>query len=123
MHLYVGAYRAVTTPDGQSTTTTTTTTTTTKAGAEEGIPPSDFSKELAAIADVKASQPDNIGIQCFDVEYFKSLSPDLQARMIACARSGFENPDSGMGVYAIQPDDYVRPMRWLSRACNGPPAD
>ena len=26
--------------------------------------------------------------------------------MIACARSGFENPDSGMGAYAVQPDDY-----------------
>ena len=26
--------------------------------------------------------------------------------MIACARSGFENMDSGMGAYAIQPDDY-----------------
>ena len=85
---------------------TTTTTTTTAAGAEEGVP-SEFAKELAAIAEVKASQPDNIGIQCFDLDYFKSLSPDLQARMIACARSGFENPDSGMGVYAIQPDDYV----------------
>jgi hypothetical protein len=34
------------------------------------------------------------------------LSPALQQRMIACARSGFENADSGMGAYAIQPDDY-----------------
>ena len=37
---------------------------------------------------------------------YNSLTPDLQKRMIACARSGFENPDSGMGAYAIQPDDY-----------------
>ena len=62
----------------------------------------DYSKELAMIADVKATQPDNIGIQCFDFAYFESLSPELQDRMIACARSGFENPDSGMGAYAIQ---------------------
>ena len=66
-----------------------------------GIGP-DYAAELAKIAEVKATQPDNIGIQCFDFKYFDSLSPDLKARMIACARSGFENPDSGMGAYAIQ---------------------
>ncbi len=66
----------------------------------------DYSAELAKIAEVKATQPDNIGIQEFDFDYFNSLSPELQDRMIACARSGFENPDSGMGAYAIQPDDY-----------------
>ena len=66
-----------------------------------GIGP-DYAAELAKIAEVKATQPDNIGIQCFDYKYFDSLSPDLKARMIACARSGFENPDSGMGAYAIQ---------------------
>lgn len=52
------------------------------------------------------AQPDNIGMQCFDFDYFDSLTPELKTRMIACARSGFENPDSGMGAYAIQPDDY-----------------
>ena len=66
----------------------------------------DYSAELAKIAEVKAAQPDNIGIQEFDFDYFNSLSPELQDSMIACARSGFENPDSGMGAYAIQPDDY-----------------
>jgi len=66
----------------------------------------DYSAELQKIADVKKTQPDNIGIQSFDFDYFNSLSPELQDRMIACARSGFENPDSGMGAYAIQPDDY-----------------
>eukprot|EP01048_Picozoa_sp_COSAG05_P028508 COSAG05_NODE_8884_length_663_cov_1.955752_1_plen_138_part_10 len=65
-----------------------------------------FEKELALIKKVKAEQPDNIGMQCFDFDYFDSLSPELKVRMIACARSGFENPDSGMGAYAIQPDDY-----------------
>ena len=74
----------------------------------------DYSKELAQIAAVKASQPDNIGIQCFDFAYFESLSPELQERMIACARSGFENPDSGMGAYAIQVR--ARPRNHLRRA-------
>jgi hypothetical protein len=45
-------------------------------------------------------------IACFDFDYFNSLAPALQARMLACAKSGIDNPDSGMGAYAIQPDDY-----------------
>eukprot|EP01051_Picozoa_sp_SAG22_P000900 SAG22_NODE_29_length_28404_cov_23.294153_21_plen_119_part_00 len=66
----------------------------------------DYSKELALIAAAKASHPDNIAMKHFDLAYFDSLEPALQDRMIACARSGFENADSGMGAYAIQPDDY-----------------
>ena len=58
------------------------------------------------ISSIKKSHPDNIAMSCFDFGYYNSLSPDLQKRMLACARSGFENPDSGMGAYAIQPDDY-----------------
>jgi hypothetical protein len=45
-------------------------------------------------------------IACFDFDYFNSLAPALQARMLTCAKSGIDNPDSGMGAYAIQPDDY-----------------
>jgi len=71
----------------------------------------DYSAELQKIADVKKTQPDNIGIQSFDFDYFNSLSPELQDRMIACARSGFENPDSGMGAYAIQVSICPNPPR------------
>ena len=55
------------------------------------------------------------------LDYFASLSPELKARMIACARSGFENPDSGMGAYAIQPDDYVRSLASGALARDPPP--
>ena len=70
-----------------------------------GVGP-DYSAELALIKEAKAKFPDNIAMACFDIGYFESLSPELKARMIACARSGFENMDSGMGAYAVQPDDY-----------------
>jgi len=42
----------------------------------------------------------------FTTDYFNSLDSKLKARLIAVCRSGFENPDSGMGAYAMQPDDY-----------------
>merc|ERR1719203_1643978 len=42
----------------------------------------------------------------FDFGYFASLSPSQQDRFIGCPRSGFENADSGLGCYAMAPNDY-----------------
>ena len=43
---------------------------------------------------------------CFDPNYFHSLTPELQKRLLACVNSGIENPDSDVGCYACQPEDY-----------------
>lgn len=63
-------------------------------------------KKLQAIAAIKATHLNNIGVQCFDADYFRSLSIDLQNRLLFCINSGIENPESDMGCYAGQPDDY-----------------
>jgi len=42
----------------------------------------------------------------FDVNYYTSLSTSMKARLLACCKSGAENADSGMGVYAMYPTDY-----------------
>mmetsp|Transcript_19986 Transcript_19986/g.35519 ORF Transcript_19986/g.35519 Transcript_19986/m.35519 type:complete len:450 (+) Transcript_19986:80-1429(+) len=55
---------------------------------------------------VKASNPNNLMAKHFDADYFLSLSPELQKRLERIMRSGVENPDSGMGLYAMHPDDY-----------------
>ena len=55
---------------------------------------------------LKPEEPDNIAIQTFDLEYYNSLSPELQTRFLRCLDSGRENPDSRMGFYANRPDDY-----------------
>jgi len=68
--------------------------------------PSRFAADLARIQEVKASNPDNIAMKFFDEEYFASLSEDQQDRLMACVRTGFENPSSGMGCYAMAPEDY-----------------
>jgi len=44
--------------------------------------------------------------QCFDVDYYNTLSDDLKARLLWCCNSGIDNPDSSMGCYACRPDDY-----------------
>ena len=40
------------------------------------------------------------------MEYYNSLSNSLKQRLLACTKSGAENHDSGVGVYAMQPSDY-----------------
>ena len=71
-----------------------------------------MTSQLEKIADLKATCPDNIAIQCFEPDYYASLDQDLQQRLLACIRSGIENPTSEMGCYARQVDDYdaLRPF-------------
>ena len=47
---------------------------------------------------VKAANPENIAAQVFDRAYYDSLSPELRARLLACVKSGVENPDSSVGA-------------------------
>lgn len=42
----------------------------------------------------------------FSVAYFNSLDEAGKKGLIKICRSGIENPDSGMGCYAMQPKDY-----------------
>ena len=79
---------------------------------EQGLP-----LELAAVMSVKASYPDNICAQVFDPEYYKSLeTPELKKAFMVCLNSGIENPDSGMGCYACQPEDYDRFKPFFAKA-------
>jgi len=71
-----------------------------------GVGASEFSAELARIASVAASNPGNLCVKYFDAAYFASLPLKLQERLIACVRTGFENADSGLGCYAMAPNDY-----------------
>ena len=60
------------------------------------------------IAELLKENPENICLNTFDPAYFASLSDELKPAFLKCLNSGIENPDSGMGVYACQPDDYDR---------------
>lgn len=64
------------------------------------------SEFLAKVSALKASQPNNIAVQCFDPAYYATLSDDHKARLQKCMNSGLENPDSEMGCYACQPSDF-----------------
>ena len=66
-----------------------------------------WSRELLSkIEAVKISNPTNLAVKHFDRAYYDSLSPELKKRLLMVVKSGAENPDSGMGAYAMFPDDY-----------------
>jgi creatine kinase len=69
----------------------------------------DFSAQLAKIAAIKESNPNNIAVAQFDEAYFNSLASDQdKTDFLQCMASGIENADSGMGCYAVRPDDYSK---------------
>jgi len=77
-------------------------------------PPAD--PVVQQIAKLLAAHPDNICLNTFDQQYFDSLADELKPGFLRCLASGIENPDSGMGCYACQPDDYDRFKPFFSKA-------
>jgi cyclophilin family peptidyl-prolyl cis-trans isomerase/protein-arginine kinase len=69
----------------------------------------------ARISALLKENPDNICLNTFDLEYYNSLG-DLKPAFLRCLASGIENPDSGMGCYACQPEDYDRFKPFFSKA-------
>ena len=73
----------------------------------------DPSEKIAALL---AENPDNICLNTYDPEYFNSLSDGDKPAFLQCLNSGIENPDSGMGIYAMQPEDYDRFRPFFAKA-------
>jgi creatine kinase len=71
-----------------------------------GVGLSVFRNELDQIAAVKKSNPNNRAVKYFDEGWFAGLGLPAQKTMINIVRTGFENPDSGLGCYAMTPSDY-----------------
>lgn len=71
-----------------------------------GVGLSVFRSELDKIAAVKKSNPGNRATKYFDEGWFAGLGLPAQKTMINIVRTGFENPDSGLGCYAMTPSDY-----------------
>ena len=76
----------------------------------------DEAQLLPRITELSAANPDNICLNTFDAEYYTSLSDDAKAAFLQCLTSGIENPESTMGCYACQPDDYDRFKPFFARA-------
>ena len=78
------------------------------------------------IKTIKQTQPGNLMARHFNVEHFLSLDEDSRQRLAKIIASGVENPDSQMGAYAMNPDDYDAFATMLDpmiRDSHGIPAD
>ena len=52
---------------------------------------------------VKADHPDNLCAKYLEKDYYASLSGADRDTFYKCVRTGIDNPDSGMGCYAMTP--------------------
>lgn len=75
-----------------------------------------YGNAVKKICDAKLSHPDNIAAKMFNLEYFDSLSEADRTDFIKIVNSGAQNADSGMGCYAMQPEDYDRFKPFMGRA-------
>jgi len=74
-----------------------------------------YGRDIKRILALKELHPGNRMAKHFDLEYFNSLSDEDKAGLLQCCRSGIENPDSGMGCYAMQPADYDKFKPFFSK--------
>eukprot|EP00811_Abedinium_folium_P000079 NODE_10071_length_1378_cov_72.928058.p1 GENE.NODE_10071_length_1378_cov_72.928058~~NODE_10071_length_1378_cov_72.928058.p1 ORF type:complete len:393 (+),score=92.30 NODE_10071_length_1378_cov_72.928058:90-1268(+) len=58
------------------------------------------------IDEIRKAHPNNKSMKHFTKDNYDSLSKHDQALLWKCAKTGFENPDSNLGCYAMQPADY-----------------
>ncbi len=61
---------------------------------------------IASIRTIRESNPENLMARHFDEDYFRGLDGPLCRRLTRIIASGIENPDSQMGAYAMNPEDY-----------------
>lgn len=61
---------------------------------------------IAKIRTTAETNPENLMARHFDADYFRSLDDPLRLRLTRIIASGIENPDSQIGAYAMDPDDY-----------------
>jgi len=74
-----------------------------------------YAEALSRIFLIKKLYPENRMAKHFDLAYFNTLGDAEKKGFLQCCRSGIENPDSGMGCYAMQPSDYDRFKPFFSK--------
>ncbi len=65
-----------------------------------------YDSYLDDVEAVRESNPDNRCVKYLTRELFNSYTPEQQEILYKCTKTGVENPDSGLGAYAMTPDDY-----------------
>lgn len=65
-------------------------------------------KLFAQVEEIRTSNPGNRCVKYLTREVFDSYEKTDQMTLYKCARTGIENKDSGLGCYAMKPEDYTK---------------
>jgi hypothetical protein len=65
-------------------------------------------KLFAQVEEIRTSNPGNRCVKYLTREVFDSYEKADQMTLYKCARTGIENKDSGLGCYAMKPEDYTK---------------
>ena len=63
-------------------------------------------EEHQLLHDMQTAYPNNLMLKNFDIKWFNQLSQRDRYRVLRCTRSGFEQLDSSVGIYALDASDY-----------------
>ena len=74
-----------------------------------------FGANIQRLMACKQLYPDNLACKHFSLVYFDSLGDAEKQALMAVVNSGIQNPDSGVGCYAMQPADYDRFKPFFSK--------
>ena len=82
-----------------------------------------FADDAAVIAkaeEILGANPDNRCCKHLSAlkEKVAGMTDEQKAGLFACARTGIENPTSGLGCYAMQPKDYDDFAEFFDAVCN-----
>jgi hypothetical protein len=65
-------------------------------------------KLFAQVEEIRTSNPGNRCVKYLTREVFDSYEKADQMTLYKCAKTGIENKDSGLGCYAMKPEDYTK---------------
>ncbi|CEM09658.1 unnamed protein product [Vitrella brassicaformis CCMP3155] len=82
---------------------------------EKYLKDSRYGDKLKRLMSIKVLYPNNLMAKHFDFGYFDGLSDSMKGSLLTVCNSGIENEDSGMGCYAMQPEDYDRFKPFFSK--------
>lgn len=86
------------------------------SGRKAAAKQAELDAQVAKIEAIKKSNPGNIAMSVFNIEWFKSLDEKYRNQLLRICNSGIENPDSEMGCYAMNPTDYERFKKFFKPA-------
>ena len=77
---------------------------------------------MTQVDKVRKSQPGNLCAKHLDKAYYKSLEGEDRDTFYKCVKTGIDNPDSGMGCYAMTPAGEDRAFELAATNPPRPPA-